>query len=154
MKQDIQKYECNDLQKMLDNLVIKKYLLKKKLRNVIIKGGHKSNKKILKNQKFYKNNPQQLEWLKKRISYIRRRSFGYLGYFFRRYIKKPFKRKKIKRFKKLNWLYKNNIKTIFYKVSKPNFTKVIKLRNDLIYSNIYKSNDIKIKKNFKLLSNI
>lgn len=151
MKQDIKNNIIN-LRKVLKNLVIKKHLLKKKLRNTI-KISEFKNKKIIKNKNFYKNKPQHIEWVKKHNSFIKRRYFGYLGWFSRRFILKPLKRKKIKRFKRLNWLYKNNVTTIFYRVFKPSFTKVIKQKNDLC-SNIYKKDDVKMNKNFKLVNYI
>lgn len=148
------KYKINGLKKTLRNLIIKNYLLKKKLRNIIVASEFKNNKKIIKNKNFYKNRPQHIEWVKKHNSFIKRRYFGHLGWFYRRFILKPLKRKKIKRFKRLNWSHKNNITTIFYRVSKPSFTKVIKSKNDLKSFSIYKNNDVKINKNFKLVNHI
>lgn len=148
MQQNINN-KINNLKKTLKTTLIKKNILKKNLwNNVEINNLKTKTKKI----NFYKNRPQHLEWVKKHNSFIKRRYFGYLGWFSRRFILKPLKKKKIKRFKRLNWLYKNNIPTIFYKVLKPSFTKVIKLKNNNMYSNIYKNNDIKINKSFKLLN--
>lgn len=149
MKQNI-KNNIISLKTTLKNIVIKKYLLKKKLRN-IIKVNEFKNKKRIKNKNFYKSSLQHVEWVNKHNFFIKKRYFGRLGWFFRRFILKPLRRKKIKRFKKLNWLHKNNITTIFYGF-KPSFTKIIKQKNDLQKFSIYKNNDTKIFKNFKLFN--
>ena len=130
----------------LVKLVIKKNILKKKLQQKKF-----GIKKISKNS--YKNNPKHLNWMKGQIFYIKRRCFGHWGWRIRRFIKKPLKRKKFKRFKKLNWLFKNNINIIFFKSAKPIITKVIKFKKELcLYKD--KNNDIKISKNFKLYNYI